>query len=173
MPYTLLKLFVGFCFNVLNVLLLGNLPPLASVCVMIEQEGKLLVVTQPGGESAFPGGFVRWREKVEQAAVRECLEETGLHVRLGNVIAHDSEFSPRFTKISTLTIIYEAEIIDGEMRGSIEGQPRWISEEELRASLIRHQNPIYGHYVDYRARRNEVKLGSLPEVSPGIMSDNL
>lgn len=158
MLYSFLKVFAGFCFNLLNLLMLGNLPPLATVCVVVEQERKVLVVVQPTGESVFPGGFVRWREKVEEAAIRECLEETGLRIRLLDVIGHESEFSPRFTKISTLTMIYHAEVIDGELRASVEGQPRWVPEEDLHDTLIRRQNPIYDYFLRYRARHEQAKI---------------
>ena len=53
-----------------------------------------IIIRMPGGDIVFieranpprgwalPGGFVDYGESVEQAAVREAFEETGLHVRL-------------------------------------------------------------------------------------------
>jgi 8-oxo-dGTP diphosphatase len=40
---------------------------------------------------ALPGGIVRYGESVEQAAVREALEETGLQVELLNLVGVYSE----------------------------------------------------------------------------------
>lgn len=54
------------------------------VSVLVEREGRLLLVQraiEPGrGKWALPSGFVEWDESPEEAAVRECHEETCLGV---------------------------------------------------------------------------------------------
>jgi 8-oxo-dGTP diphosphatase len=61
--------------------------PKLAVAVIIEREGRVLMgrraqgVASPGKWS-FPAGFVDRGERVEDAAIREVREETGLDVRL-------------------------------------------------------------------------------------------
>src|SRR5262245_8496491 len=52
---------------------------------VVEQEGRFLIGQRPAGIPLaglweFPGGKIEQGEKPEAAAVRECLEETGLVV---------------------------------------------------------------------------------------------
>ncbi len=42
MFYSLLKKLVGIFFNILNILLAGNLPPFGCVCVIVEDQDKYL-----------------------------------------------------------------------------------------------------------------------------------
>ena len=55
---------------------------------------------------ALPGGFVDYGESLEQAAVREALEETGLHVALTRQLKtySDPQRDPRHHTISTVFI---------------------------------------------------------------------
>ncbi len=82
MLYQAFKIFVVICFNLLNMLLGGNLPPFVCVCMIVEEEQRFLVIEQLDGKVSFPAGFVRWKESPEQAAIREGEEETGLQLRL-------------------------------------------------------------------------------------------
>jgi len=152
--YELFKKLVSVCFNLLNFLLLGNLPPLGSVCVIAEDQGKYLLVRRPGGAYVFPGGFVRWKEHPVQSAQRECLEETGLRVTVQGLIGCSATPSERLTKMSSITVIYRAEVIDGHLRNTIEGQACWIDVAELPSCLYRQQQGIYEHYLRYQ-RQNE------------------
>jgi len=54
--------------------------PSLAVDIIIEQEGKIVLVKRknPPYGWALPGGFVEYGETVEQTAVREAKEETGL-----------------------------------------------------------------------------------------------
>jgi 8-oxo-dGTP diphosphatase len=149
--YELFKKLVAVCFNLLNFLLLGNLPPLGSVCVVVEDQGKYLLIRRPGGKYVFPGGFMRWREHPVQSAKRECLEETGLRITIQGLIGCSANPSNRLTKMSSLTVIYRASVIDGELlRSTIEGQACWIDSTELPSCLHHLQSGIYDHYLRYQ-----------------------
>ncbi len=60
------------------------LSPKAGVSVLIEQDGRVLLVRraiEPGlGHWSLPSGFIEWDESPDTAAVREVAEETGLVV---------------------------------------------------------------------------------------------
>ena len=144
------KRLVGVCFNILNLLLAGNLPPLGSVCVIVEDQGKYLVVERRGGSLVFPGGFMRWRENPVQTALRECEEETGLQLKVNGLIGCSSNISENFTRMSSLTVIYEAEVIGGELKRSIEGRPRWVEESDLRMRVYKKQRGILDRFLYYR-----------------------
>ncbi|MCC8691204.1 NUDIX hydrolase [Xanthomonas campestris] len=59
-------------------------------------DGRLLLVLRARapeqGHWGLPGGKVDWMETVEDAVVRETLEETGLHIRLQRVLCVVSQF---------------------------------------------------------------------------------
>jgi ADP-ribose pyrophosphatase YjhB (NUDIX family) len=148
--YRALKKSASLSFNILNLCLAGNLPPLGCIAVIVEDQGRYLVLRRPEGRLVFPGGFMRWREHPMQTAEREFREETGLQVVLHHVVGCYSNSSASLESISTLTLVYCGEVSGREMRGSIEGQPCWIEESKL-------QNMIDFRYVsmlhDYREHR--------------------
>jgi hypothetical protein len=52
--------------------------------------------------------------------------------------------------MSSLTVIYKAEVIGGELKRSIEGQPRWIDESVLRMRVYKKQKGILDHFLQNR-----------------------
>ena len=150
--YQALKKSVGIFFNILNLLLKGNLPPFGCVCIIVEQDERYLVVERPEGSLVFPGGFMRWKERSEQSAQREGKEETGLDLRIGDILGCYTTPSKDFTAMSTISIVHRAEIVGGALKSSIEGRPYWVDEETLRSRLEAHYFIILDDYLP-RARR--------------------
>jgi 8-oxo-dGTP diphosphatase len=64
---------------------------------------------------AIPGGFVEYGEKVEEAAIREAKEETGLDVELKRIVGVYSDPS-RDPRGHVISIAYLAREIGGKMR---------------------------------------------------------
>ncbi len=75
--------------------------PAIAVDVVIKVLGGVVLVKRKnepyGGKWALPGGFVRYGEKVELAAVREAEEETGLRIKLKGLVGvySDPKRDPR------------------------------------------------------------------------------
>ncbi|MEF3168503.1 MAG: NUDIX hydrolase [Deltaproteobacteria bacterium] len=80
--------------------------PVPTVDVIIEVEGGIVLVRRknPPPGWAIPGGFVDYGERVEEAAIREALEETGLSVRIQSLLGvySDPARDPRLHTISTV-----------------------------------------------------------------------
>jgi ADP-ribose pyrophosphatase YjhB (NUDIX family) len=146
----------GLAFHILNICLAGNLPPLGAVCVIVEDQGRYLLLKRPGGRLVFPGGFMRWRERPTQAAEREFLEETGLQVALLQLVACYSHTSENALSMSTLTLAFCGQLRGGEMRASVEGHPCWIEESRLLEMIdVRYRMMLH----DYRELRDKAMAG--------------
>lgn len=145
---------VPVCFNALNLLLAGNLPPFGAACVIVEDgQGRFLMVRQSRRRVSLPGGFMRWRETPMQAVRRECKEETGLDIEPHEMIGTYSHTSYGLRSMSTITVVYTGTVLaGGTMRGSIEGQPCWLSEEEMRPTLRSLYAMILDDYCSYQER---------------------
>jgi 8-oxo-dGTP diphosphatase len=83
--------------------------PTPTVDVIIEQEGAVVLIRRrnPPAGWALPGGFVDEGERVEDAAVREALEETGLAVQLQALLGVYSD-PARDPRKHTMSVVYTA-----------------------------------------------------------------
>jgi ADP-ribose pyrophosphatase YjhB (NUDIX family) len=150
MLYGLLKMVVSVCFNILNKLLGGRLPPFGSAAVIVEQDNRYLVIELPGGKLAFPGGFMKWDETPEQTAQREGKEETGLDLRIGRLFHVYPLISTSLFRMSSICFVYHAETTGGKLRNNKEGKPKWVTEDELRTHFGEHTLGILEDYLRYR-----------------------
>jgi 8-oxo-dGTP diphosphatase len=151
--------------------------PVPGAGVLVEMEGGLVLIQR--GENPFqgwwalPAGYIEEDESVEQAAVRECKEETGLDVELVELFGVDS--FPEGPVQSGIIIFYRARPVGGELRAGDDAQDvgifypdslperlafrthreviaRWVQSVSPRSPaqapelLIRHVRP-----EDYRA----------------------
>lgn len=91
--------------------------PKVAAAVVVEQEGKILLVRRAynpeQGKWSLPAGFVDGDEDPQQAAVRECLEETGLRVRILGLM--DVIYGREHPRGASIVIVYRAEVDGGSL----------------------------------------------------------
>lgn len=92
--------------------------PKVAAAVLVIQDGRVLLVRRVNepfrGLWTLPAGFVNGGEDPAQAAERECLEETGLSVRVTRV--YDIVSGREHPRGADFVIIYQAEVLGGELR---------------------------------------------------------
>jgi ADP-ribose pyrophosphatase YjhB (NUDIX family) len=114
--------------RILYFLTLGIFPPpFVSVNIIIYDAGKVLLIDRTDGLGmGLPGGFLTLKETVEEAAIREVKEETGLDIELAEILTVRSG-KRQGGQIFTTSLFYKAEIVgDKTTRDSLEGKCRWI-----------------------------------------------
>ena len=125
----------GLVFRIIALLTLGQISPILSACVIIEQDGKILLIDRSDGMGyTIPGGIVRYKETVEQCVLREVLEETGYTVTLDGIVGVYSGLGrdPRFRAAS---IAYRGSIASGTLQDSSEGKACWREPGEVFGRL--------------------------------------
>ncbi len=87
-----------------------------SVYGVIIQDNKVLLSKQHDGYD-YPGGGINLGEKIEEALVREVKEETGLTVKVGNLIACEDSFfrSSKGNHFQGVMLYYLCQSISGEL----------------------------------------------------------
>jgi len=87
-----------------------------AVLVFLQRGDEFLLVRQAYGQRywSLPGGVVETGESLEQAAIREVAEETGLQIRVGRVVGLYSRPGE-----AALAITLEGEITGGEMQSGL------------------------------------------------------
>ena len=108
--------------------------PKVAAAVLIEQEGRVLLVRRGNepfrGLWTLPAGFINGGEDPAEAAARECLEETGLNVRVTRVL--DIIPGKEHPRGADFIIVYQAEVIDGEMMpGDDADAVEWFDKKNL------------------------------------------
>ena len=88
--------------------------PKVAAATVVESDGKVLMVkraTEPGlGMWSLPGGYVDRGEVVERAAEREVEEETGLKVRVTDLVKISSEAGH-----PVILIAYDSQTVGGQI----------------------------------------------------------
>jgi ADP-ribose pyrophosphatase YjhB (NUDIX family) len=91
--------------------------PKVGAGVLVSQSGRVLLVRRAvnpeKGKWTLPAGFVEGDEDPKAAAVRECLEETGLNVEITGLldVLHGNEHRGG----ASIVIVYTGEILGGEL----------------------------------------------------------
>ncbi len=112
--------------------------PVPGVGLLVEMQGDILLVQRGKapfeGWWALPAGYIEADESVEEAAVRECREETGLDVELLELFGVYS--FPEGPVQSGIIIFFRAQPVDGELRAGDDAQDvRTFSPDELPEKL--------------------------------------
>ncbi len=126
--------------------------PLPTVDIIIELPGSGIVLIERKNEPhgwAIPGGFVDYGESIEDAAVREALEETSLKVRLVcQMHAYsDPKRDPRF---HTVSVVFVARS-EGEPQARDDARGIGVfTEEDLPAPLVFDHAEILKDYFRWK-----------------------
>jgi 8-oxo-dGTP diphosphatase len=131
--------------------------PYLTVDVIIHRDDEIVLVERKKpveGAIAIPGGFVEWGESVENAALREVEEETGLKVELEEILGVYSapERDPRG---HIATVVFIAKPLYGEIKCSEEHLGvKWYKLSELDFSRlgIDHEK-ILKDYLKWRKEK--------------------
>jgi 8-oxo-dGTP diphosphatase len=123
-----------------------NAKPCAGV--LIERGGRLLLarraIAPAAGAWNIVGGFVEPGETPSEAAVREALEETGLHVRLSDLLCVERDLYPSGPGLAdvTLNLYYMADSSDGEpVAASDVAELAWFDASELPCAMAFAHEP--------------------------------
>ncbi|MBD3397794.1 NUDIX domain-containing protein [Candidatus Micrarchaeota archaeon] len=112
---------------------------------LIVNDGKVVLVKRKKepfeGKWALPGGFVDSGESVEDACVREAKEETGLEVRIKEMVGVFSK--PGRDPRGTVGVAFLCKVISGEIRGGDDAaEARWFSLGQLPEVAFDHKEVI-------------------------------
>ncbi len=108
--------------------------PKVAAAVLVVQSGSVLLVRRAGepfrGSWTLPAGFVNSGEDPAEAAARECLEETGLSVRVTRV--YDIVSGREHPRGADFVIVYQAEVIDGTLKANDDADAvEWFDKTHL------------------------------------------
>ena len=103
------------------------------VAALIEQDGALFVTQRLKTDSfpglwEFPGGKVEPEESPEEALVRECREELGIEIEVGQireVIFH------RYDSFCVLLLFYQCRMVSGEPQALQCERIEWVQRSRL------------------------------------------
>jgi len=110
---------------------MGKQPMLAVDAVVLSGGGVVLVkrAKEPyKGYWALPGGFVHYGETVEDAVVREVLEETGLKIKLRRLLGVYSNPS-RDPRGHVVSICFLAESVGGKLRAATDAAEAMVFKD--------------------------------------------
>ena len=128
--------------------------PKVAAITLIERAGQVLLTRRAmnpaKGRWTLPGGFVDCGEDPRDAAVRECLEETGLEVEITGLM--DLYYGKAHKEGAGIVIVYAGRLLGGTLAASDDadavaffdpdGLPElaFSSTKEIRARWKRHHN---------------------------------
>ena len=121
--------------------------PLPTVDIIIELKGGIVLIERknvPYGW-ALPGGFVDYGESLEQAALREALEETGLQVTLKQQLKTYSD-PDRDLRHHTISTVFIATAEGSPLAGDDAGKADIFMQHNLPDLAFDHAKILADYY---------------------------
>jgi ADP-ribose pyrophosphatase YjhB (NUDIX family) len=144
-------------------------PPIAAGVIAERADGKIALVLRgenPGkGLWGLPAGFMEIDETVEQAARRECLEETGLEITLGDLFGVWS-YHHKEKQTAGVLVLYTARVDGGEPRaGSDSVDVKFFALDEIKSGQLAfetHRDAL----ARWRLKSDRATIGARIAASP-------
>jgi ADP-ribose pyrophosphatase YjhB (NUDIX family) len=137
--------------------------PKLAVAVLLERDGGMLMGRRSRhsaspGKWSFPAGFVDRGERVEDAAVREVGEETGLEVRLDALLGLYSA-----TGEAVVLAVYVGTVVGGTLRAADDlTELAHFPFAEPPEPAFPHDPQILADWLAWRARQGQCTRGGTP-----------
>ena len=109
--------------------------PASAVDIAIVHEGKIILIRRGRdpfkGKWALPGGFVEYGETVEETALREVMEETGMEIELVDILGTYSA-PDRDPRSHTVTTTFIANPVKGDPSGGDDAdEAKWYEIDAI------------------------------------------
>jgi len=129
------------------------LNPIVAAGTLIEQDGRVALVkrgVEPGRDQwGLPAGYVEADETAEEAAVRETLEETHLHVELEGLL---DAFSFGRESDRGVLLIYAAHVLSGSLKAGDDAlDAGWYGPDDLPEVAFGTHNEVLHKWRAARA----------------------
>lgn len=116
--------------------------PKVSSAVMVEQDGRVLMIKRAmspaRGSWCFPGGFIEIGETPQQAAIRECKEESGYDIEITGLV--DVYYYEDY-RGSGVLIMYKGRVIGGQANpGDDAKDVQFFGQDELPENIVFDSN---------------------------------
>jgi 8-oxo-dGTP diphosphatase len=149
--------------------------PFPTVDIIIEGEGGIVLILRRNEPQqwAIPGGYCDYGETLEQAAVREAREETGLEVELVEQF-HTYSDPQRDPRQHNITTVYIARAIGGTLQAQDDAQEIGVfTEADLPSELAFDHGQILKDYFLYKKTGQRRALGTAAGGGPLARGDPL
>jgi phosphohistidine phosphatase len=95
------------------------------------------LITTSSGRWAFPKGYIDAGESPEQTALKEALEEAGLHGRIVGTPLVGYRTGKNGNSKRVVALLMEVSVCDAQWEEAKLRQRRWVSQDEAQALLDR------------------------------------
>jgi ADP-ribose pyrophosphatase YjhB (NUDIX family) len=124
--------------------------PKVAVAVLVIQDERVLLVRRANdplkGYWALPAGFIEWNEDPQEAARRECLEETGLVVEIDHLV--EVFHTPDDGGLADLVIAYSAHVTGGSLGAADDADAvGWFSRADLPSPAFLPSQRLLARWV--------------------------
>lgn len=109
--------------------------PVVVAAAVVIQSGRVLLTRRAEGQHLagmweFPGGKLEDGESPEEALVRECREECGIEVEVGEILDVTHH---RYPKKAVLLLFYRCALRRGEVRHLQVADHAWVAPRDLES----------------------------------------
>ncbi|SDT63390.1 NUDIX hydrolase [Jiangella sp. DSM 45060] len=138
----------------------NSLVPSANAVVINEHGEILLIRRTDNGNWSLPGGAMDIGERIDQTAVREVREETGIICEVLGLVGiytnprHVLEYTSNGEVRQEFSIVFRALAVEGEPTPSSESsEVRWVAADDLhRFAMHPSMRQRIEHYLEGRDR---------------------